>query len=272
VGNGRERDIGSPYGAPRDGGERDHHGIDIFAPRGTPAVAVSEAIVTRVQTTARGGNVVWLRDARGNRLYYAHLDHQAVAEGMRVLPGDTIGYVGNTGNARTTPPHLHFGVYRRGEGPVDPYWFVYRPGGALPRLVADTTRLGTWSRTPNERTLLRAAPDPEAQPVMPLARHTPLRIIAAVGSWYRVRLPDGVTGYVGSRLTEPLERAVRTATGDEPRQLLARPIEAPRPQDVIAEVSPGEPVSVLAYYGGFALVRARDGGGWGWIEREGDQQ
>jgi murein DD-endopeptidase MepM/ murein hydrolase activator NlpD/SH3-like domain-containing protein len=272
VGNGRERDIGSLYGAPRDGGDRDHHGIDIFAPRGTPVVAVSEATVTRVQTTPRGGNVVWLRDARGNRLYYAHLDRQAVAEGMHLMPGDTVGFVGNTGNARTTPPHLHFGVYRRGEGPVDPYWFVYRPGGTVPRLVADTTRLGTWSRTPNERTLLRAAPDTESQPVMPLPRHTPLRIIAAVGSWYRVRLPDGATGYVASRLTEPLERAVRTASRDQPRQLLARPVEAPRPQDVIAEVSAGEPVSVLGYYGGFALVRAREGGSWGWIEQDSDQQ
>lgn len=266
VGNGRERDIGSRYGAPRDGGARDHHGIDIFAPRGTAAVATSEATVTRVETTPRGGNVVWMRDVRGNRLYYAHLDRQSVVEGARVLPGDTVGFVGNTGNARTTPPHLHFGVYRRGEGPVDPYWFVYRPQGSVPRLVADTTRLGDWARTPNDATTLRAAPDDDAQRVMALPRHTPLRVLAAVGSWYRVRLPDGLTGYVASRLIEPAERAVAVESLERSLPLLARPVDAHAPHDVLAEVTTGDSVRVLARFGTFLLVRA-PGGAAGWVEQ-----
>ncbi len=59
-----------------------------------------------------GGKQVWLRDTkRGQSLYYAHLDSIAKTSGS-VKTGDTLGFVGNTGNARTTPPHLHFGIYK----------------------------------------------------------------------------------------------------------------------------------------------------------------
>ena len=120
------RAIQSGFGAARDGGARSHHGVDIFAPRGTPAVAAVDARVSRVQQTGRGGKVVWLKPLFGNlRLYYAHLDSQAVKPGQYVFAGETIGTVGNTGNARTTPPHLHFGVYvRRRGGAWDPYPFL----------------------------------------------------------------------------------------------------------------------------------------------------
>ena len=124
--------IGSFFGAERDGGRREHHGVDIFASRGTPALAAAEGWITRVSTTPRGGRVVWLRDAsRVQNLYYAHLDSQTVIPGARVRVGDTLGLVGNTGNARTTPPHLHFGIYRRGEGPIEPI-------GVDPRIAGRT--------------------------------------------------------------------------------------------------------------------------------------
>ena len=118
--------IQSGFGASRDAGAREHHGVDIFAPRGTLAVAALDARVSRVETTGRGGNVVWLQPLFGNlRLYYAHLDSQSVKPGQFVFAGETIGTVGNTGNARTTPPHLHFGVYvRRRGGAWDPYPFL----------------------------------------------------------------------------------------------------------------------------------------------------
>lgn len=110
---------------PRDNATRDHHGIDIFAPRNTPVLAAADGTVSRVGTSPRGGNIVWVWDAkRGQSHYYAHLETQAVSAGERVAAGDVIGYVGNSGNARTTPPHLHFGIYRRGEGPLDPLPFV----------------------------------------------------------------------------------------------------------------------------------------------------
>lgn len=117
--------VQSYFRDPREGGRREHHGVDIFAPRDTPVLAASGGVVSSVATTALGGNVVWIWDPRRSQShYYAHLSRPAVSTGAVVRAGDVIGYVGNTGNARTTPPHLHFGIYSRGEGPVDPFPFV----------------------------------------------------------------------------------------------------------------------------------------------------
>jgi murein DD-endopeptidase MepM/ murein hydrolase activator NlpD len=123
------RAIQSVFGAERDGGRRAHRGVDIFATRGTPALASVDGWVARVDTTPRGGNVVWLQPLFGDmRLYYAHLDTQLVETGQFVSAGDVVGTVGNTGNAITTPPHLHFGVYLRRQGrrggARDPYFFL----------------------------------------------------------------------------------------------------------------------------------------------------
>lgn len=105
----------STWHAPRSGGRR-HEGADLFAKRGTPVVAATHGQVWRIGEDSLGGHVVWVL-GEGHRLYYyAHLD--AFTEGLTVgehlRRGDPIGLVGNTGNARTTPPHLHFGVYRIG--------------------------------------------------------------------------------------------------------------------------------------------------------------
>jgi murein DD-endopeptidase MepM/ murein hydrolase activator NlpD len=71
--------VGSFWGGNRDGGARRHEGIDIFAPRGTPAIAATAGYITRTGETPLGGRVVWLVDAaRGDHLYYAHLDKQLV--------------------------------------------------------------------------------------------------------------------------------------------------------------------------------------------------
>ncbi|MES1929384.1 metalloendopeptidase-like membrane protein [Salinisphaera dokdonensis CL-ES53] len=124
-----QRDIGSGFGAPRDGGARQHHGVDIFAERGTPVRAVTAGRV-RTGSGGIGGKHVWLSSGMlgigGARYYYAHLDEFAVDASTSVEAGDVIGYVGNTGNARTTPPHLHFGIYT-GFGPVDPAPFLGAP-------------------------------------------------------------------------------------------------------------------------------------------------
>jgi hypothetical protein len=258
---GTERDIGSKFGAPRDAGARSHHGIDIFAKRGTPVVAASAGVVNRVNETNIGGKVVWLRDTFGNSLYYAHLDSQAVSSGMRVEIGDTLGFVGNTGNARTTPPHLHFGVYRRGEGPVDPYWFVHRPRGNVPRLVADTARLGQWIRPAGDRAILLTAPSLKSDTLSRLGRHTALRVLSAYGEYYRVRLPDGVTGFVSARLMESTERIIARVPAGE--TILARPIPSVTPQDVVAVVDERDNVGVVGRFGDYALVRSSRGvAGW----------
>lgn len=106
--------------APRAPGRR-HEGIDIFAKKGTPIMATTEGIITRRGQNSLGGNVVWLLGPGGQHHYYAHLDSFAnPASGDRVQPGTVIGYVGNTGNARTTPPHLHYGIYGD-DGALNPY-------------------------------------------------------------------------------------------------------------------------------------------------------
>ncbi|MBE9518969.1 MAG: M23 family metallopeptidase [Bacteroidetes bacterium] len=115
--------IASFFGAPRDGGSREHHGVDIFAARHTPVLAPSNSSVTRVGEGDIGGRYVWLYDSkRSMYLYFAHLETREVERGDKITAGQLIGTVGNTGNARSTPPHLHFGIYRN--GPIDPFHFI----------------------------------------------------------------------------------------------------------------------------------------------------
>ncbi len=121
---GKNVDIGSYYGDIRDGGKRSHKGVDIFAKKGTPVVAAINGSIGYTGEKGLGGKQVWLRDPkRRQSLYYAHLD--SIKPNIdRVNQGDTLGFVGNTGNARTTPSHLHFGIYTQG-GAIDPIGYVY---------------------------------------------------------------------------------------------------------------------------------------------------
>ena len=104
-------DIADTWGAARGGG-RSHEGQDIFAPRGTAIYSATDGFVYRIGTSDLGGQTVMIAGAGGRRYYYAHLDSWAdIHEGKWVDTSTIIGYVGNTGNAVTTPPHLHFGIY-----------------------------------------------------------------------------------------------------------------------------------------------------------------
>ena len=142
----------SVFGDPRDAGRRRHEGVDIFAPQGTPVLSATGGMVTRVSDGGIGGRVVWVWDAgRGLHLYYAHLHEQLVARGTRVGRGDVLGTVGNTGNAQTTAPHLHFGIYERGRGAIDPDAFI-RPAPA----AANAARA-----RPRTAGAARAASDPQ---------------------------------------------------------------------------------------------------------------
>lgn len=119
--------IQSFWEAPRDGGKRRHEGIDIFAKRGTPVLAVTDGTISDTGDRGLGGKQVWQRAGLfGNSIYYAHLDRIAVAAGQAVKTGDTLGFVGSTGNAKGGPPHLHFGIYEGWNGAVNPLPFVYR--------------------------------------------------------------------------------------------------------------------------------------------------
>src|SRR3546814_10910881 len=92
------------------GYEHAHQGTDILAPAGTPLLACERGIITRMGSDVLGGTKIWVKGESGTYYYYAHLS--AFAEGMHdgklVEPGEVIGFVGDTGNARAGPPHLHF--------------------------------------------------------------------------------------------------------------------------------------------------------------------
>ena len=123
------RRIADTFGAPR-GRDRTHAGVDIFAKRGTPVLSATRGLVLSVRESGLGGRQVWVLGPGLERHYYAHLDDWAtgLVEGAVVRPGDVLGVVGDTGNARGTPPHLHYGVYGA-QGAIDP----------LPRLRAVRT-------------------------------------------------------------------------------------------------------------------------------------
>jgi peptidoglycan LD-endopeptidase LytH len=110
----RPRRLANSWGTARPGGRR-HEGIDIFAPKGTPVVSTTRGIVTRVGINRLGGQIVGVLGPGLEWHYFAHLDRfGTLREGDIVQAGDVLGYVGNTGNARGTPSHLHYGIYRNG--------------------------------------------------------------------------------------------------------------------------------------------------------------
>jgi murein DD-endopeptidase MepM/ murein hydrolase activator NlpD len=193
------RAIQSLFGVARDGGRRSHHGIDIFAPRGTPVLASTDGVVRSTDPNTLGGKVVWLGDERRRQsLYYAHLDSASVVEGQRVRRGDTLGFVGNTGNARTTKPHLHFGIYRRGEGPIDPLAHVRLVSTEPPRIRADTANVGRAAVTRVASATLRLSPSATGTPVASIPRDTPLHIMGANANAFRVQFSNGTTGYLSA--------------------------------------------------------------------------
>lgn len=131
VAGGHEAKLADSFDEPRDGGTRVHRAIDIMAPRGTPVLAVSDGRILRLSNTAKGGISVYAANLDEQYVYYyAHLDryHPSVYAGRPLLRGDTIGYVGTTGNAPKDLPHLHFQLMRmpsdrkywNGE-PINPY-------------------------------------------------------------------------------------------------------------------------------------------------------
>ncbi|RZA19545.1 MAG: M23 family metallopeptidase [Lysobacteraceae bacterium] len=108
----RAKRIADTWGGPRSGG-RSHQGTDIFAARGTPVRSATPGIVLRIGDHGIGGKHVWVLGPGGERHYYAHLDGWAagVHRYQVMRTGDALGAVGDSGNARGTPPHLHYGIY-----------------------------------------------------------------------------------------------------------------------------------------------------------------
>ncbi len=110
------------WGAARSGG-RTHKGVDIFAARNAPLVAVEFGTVTRTSNSSLGGISIYLTGSSGNRYYYAHLEFitEGIRGGTAVDVGDVLGGVGTTGNAPAWLPMLHFQYAPPGSDWINPY-------------------------------------------------------------------------------------------------------------------------------------------------------
>ena len=188
------RSIASFFGDPRDGGTRDHHGVDIFAPRHTSVLAPSNSSVTRVGEGDIGGKYIWLYDSqRSMYLYFAHLETRNVEAGDRVRAGQVIGTVGNSGNARTTAPHLHFGIYRN--GPIDPFSFIAETDTIPEQITGDELFLGRQVQT-RGLTVAKNSPTINSIHIDTLEVNSRLRVKGLTGKNIRVELPDGSNAYI----------------------------------------------------------------------------
>jgi murein DD-endopeptidase MepM/ murein hydrolase activator NlpD len=116
------------WGAARSGG-RSHKGTDIMSPMGNKAHAYVDGVISRQTTSSLGGISLYLWGDDGNEYYYAHLQRYASRVGQRVKAGELIAYVGATGNAAWTGPHIHFEVHPGKGAPVNPYPWVQRACG-----------------------------------------------------------------------------------------------------------------------------------------------
>jgi hypothetical protein len=176
-----------------------------------------------------------------------------VSTGIRA--GDALGTVGNTGNARTTVPHLHFGVYHRREGPIDPMPFVHESPSVPAWPVADASSLGTWRRIDGPSIPLSTSPVNRSAVVVELPRHTVVRVQGATASWYRVRLPDDRAGFVPAGKTRAANVPLRSE-----RRAVASPIRD-RPTPAAATLGYVDPDHlVLSQYSAGASCPMRRGG------------
>jgi len=204
VASGVNTSVQSYWGDNRDGGARSHEGIDIFAKRGTPVVAATNGSIGYTGEKGLGGKQVWLRDRKRNQsLYYAHLDSIADVTGS-VKKGDTLGFVGNTGNARTTPPHLHFGIYKSYRGAINPLHFVYQTNlletepeklDSIPqKLIVQSSKANLRNKpTTSNSTILSTS---ETQDT--------LQFLGTTKEWFHVRNPENKASFIHQSLVKSI--------------------------------------------------------------------
>ncbi len=248
--------IKSYWGDQRDAGARSHEGIDMFAPKLTPVVAAANGRVTRVNENNLGGKVVWMRpDNKNYVLYYAHLDQQLVTDGQVVKIGDTLGLVGNTGNARLTPPHLHFGIYGSG-GAIDPFPFVNPDVKTPANITAPESNIGKYLRAEGRQAKLFAGMNEQS---VTLPQDVLLQVEAATADLYKIRLPDGRMGLIKSNQADALTEQ-RKLSWKEDRFVYDMPDSLAARKTI---VKAGNTVSILAAFNDYYYIRTQaDVTGW----------
>ena len=247
--------IRSFWGDGRDAESRKHEGVDIFSSFRTPVLAIAPG-TTRVNENNLGGKVVWLRpEGKNFTLYYAHLDEQTVADGQSVQIGDTLGRMGNTGNAKTTPPHLHLGVYTR-DGAVDPLPFINPRVRETPIVKSDAEFLNATIRTIGNASFTTTDPEVSAS----LKNGTIAQVKAVSASKYRIELPDGTTGYLlASKASDTSKALEKKKVRSDQLQLFDRPDSAAA---VKSHLRTGQTVDVLGSLGNYNLVVSDEHTGW----------
>ena len=146
---------GPDFGYPRPGG-RQHQGVDIFADKGIPVLAVADGIVEHAGEGVRAGYFLVLRHPDGWTSWYLHLNDdsrgtddgqgfgwlEGISVGVSIEGGDPIGWVGDSGNAEGTSPHLHFELHMPDGTVVDPYPYLQ---AAAPAPEVEIVGLADWS-------------------------------------------------------------------------------------------------------------------------------
>lgn len=260
VSGASNKSIQSFYGDSRDGGKRSHEGVDIFAKKGTPIVAPTKGRISRVGTSRLGGKVVWMYDQkRGHSYYFAHLDSQYVSPGQDVKQGDVIGTVGNTGNARFTPPHLHFGIYQSRS--KDPLNYIKTLDAIANVSAVDTTFSSNPFKIGVKKSILRRSPDVKSDELAVLERNTFVEVLAESNDHYRVALADFNQGFVLKKDIINADKGEQEII-ETSKQLIT---DIRGDQTVIKIIEPNTAVEALALSGDYKLVRTADGI-QGWIQ------
>ncbi|MCG2429905.1 M23 family metallopeptidase [Aequorivita xiaoshiensis] len=197
---GVNKDIQGFWADPRDTGSRSHEGVDIFAKRGTPVIAITDGTISSTGNGGFGGLQVWITDKlKKKRIYYAHLDSFIVSEGDKVKIGDTIGFVGNTGNATELPPHLHFGVYKE-HGAVNPISFIKKT--EIQTIdKPSTVNLAIINTYIAE---VRKGPASIFPQLGVLRKNDTISVLGKSQDWFHIHSSKGLKGYVSERVITPL--------------------------------------------------------------------
>ena len=259
VSGGEEHDIGSLFGVPREAGKRVHEGIDIFAKRHTPIVSVSDGKVTFAgeKEGSLGGTVIWARDTlRDLAMYYAHLQEVYVETGDYIRRGDTIGSNGNSGNAVTTYPHLHFGIY--GGGAIDPFPYVVEKRTEPSSILADSSWLNKAIRIDNPDGTNRNLYSRRLNQFMSHEEYA--SVIGVTSTYYKVRKATGEMSYVFYDYIEPLNRAIQKVTLDRDIEFYTKPSVEISNSEIVPE---GTTVKILAKSGQMSYCELQNGiQGW----------